>query len=108
MSNLDSEHVSFSKKQKAVVITKATLILLLLTGVFAAGVSLFFILAQQDRTANRILECTAPWGACYQEKAADLVQEQQTDIGAAVEYCATINNQSVAAIRECVERELVK
>lgn len=97
---------AITKSKKAIAFSKATMLVLIFFVIVSSFGAVIVILDNQNDTAFKILDCTVPSGVCYQEKTSELVRRQQTDVGSAVEYCATVSNQSVAAIRECVEKEL--
>lgn len=102
----ENNEVVITKSKKVVALTKSVFAALIIILFFFSVGSVLLILENQERAADRILDCTTPTGRCYQEKIADSQLRNAVTLLTIVEYCANIYPDSVTKMEACVNKEV--
>lgn len=58
-------------------------------------------IAQTERIAVAVEDCTTPGGECYEQRSSDVVTIRAATIAA--NYCASLTDSTLRDVRECVE-----
>lgn len=105
VSNEASE-MAISKSKKVVAITQGFAIVLVVGVLLLSSLITIGIVLQQDAIADRLLDCTIPTGACYQEKVGDSQLKNAVTLLSIVEYCSNIHPDSVPNMETCINKEV--
>ncbi len=97
-----------SKSKKVVALTKSVFAALLIFLFFFSVGSTIVILRNQEKAADRILNCTVPTGGCYKAKVKDSQLRNAVSLLSVVEYCSNVNPSSVEAMEKCINKEIVR
>ena len=102
----DNNEVVIAKSKKVVALTKSVFAAVVIILFFFSVGSVLLILENQERAADRILDCTTPTGACYQSKIADSQLRNAVMLLTIVEFCANKFPESVEQMTACVNKEV--
>jgi hypothetical protein len=98
-----------SRLTKILAASRGLLIAALIVVVLSSVTGIFTVLDRIDKSNARLLDCIAPYGLCYIQKAAALESNNIVHINAVAAYCESIpENRTVREIEDCMVKELAK
>lgn len=104
----ENHEVIISKSKKVVALTKSVFVTLLIFLFFFSIGSTMLILRNQEKVADRLLECTVPTGQCYKDKVKDSQIKNAVSLLSVVEFCSNQHPDSVEDMQICINAEVSK